>query len=147
MLECNAYDGEMTLVLYHKPYPMRINLAVLAQFEEETGTCFNTIAVRALYAWEQSQKAESSLARAEYLTEAISMKHAAILFYLAAKQKDSHVTFPEIQEAVLMEGAISRLTDTKEGEPIKSSRSYPVLFVELVMFALMGVFDKKKEPS
>jgi len=68
--------------------------------------------------------------------------NAAWLFYLAAKEMDSMVTFEEIQEAVLNEGP---MTIMDEGDEVR--QSYPLLFTNLVMFATLGITDAAKKPQ
>ncbi len=135
----NSYDGEVKIKLYDKIYPMRVNLGVIAEFQSDTGKCFNSVACSALNAWQEISDSECSvIERAAVLCECISMEDAARFFYLCAKNVDSQVTFEEIQEAVLMEGAVSRHMN---GE---FTRSYPVLFVDICLFALVGIYDQKK---
>lgn len=143
MNSVNLYDGEIEIALYDKIYPMKINLGVIAKFQSETGKCFNNIAVKSIQAWNKTKDDKIGINRAASLTDVISMTDAATLFYIAAKEMDSQVTFEEIQEAVLMDGAMPRL-DTNEDVEVSLTRSYPILFVDLSMFALVGIFDKKK---
>lgn len=131
----NGYRGEKTITLYHIDYLMTINMAVIAEFQSESGKDFMAVGVQALNAFYKSRSEQSALARAEIMTKAISMDDAAHLFYIAAKYSNSQVDFGEIQEAILLEGAMEN-TD---------SVSYPLLFISLIEFALVGVVDDVKK--
>jgi len=134
----NAYDGELKITLYDRVYPLRINMGVIAKFKTETGKCFNSAAVDAIYAFQDSTECDNIVERAAILSRSISMEDAAILFFLAANEMDSQVQFDEIQEAVLMDGVLPRVTDNGA-----MTKSYPVLFVDVCYFALIGIFKKK----
>lgn len=131
----NGYQGEKTITLYHVDYLMTINMAVIAEFQSETGKDFMAVGMQALNAYYKSRGAGSPLDRAESMTKSVSMSDAAHLFYIAAKYSNKQVDFGEIQEALLMEGAL------------ESSRNitYPILFVSLIEFALIGVVDEVKK--
>ena len=131
----NGYKGEKTITLYHVDYLMTINMDVIAEFQSETGKDFMAVGMQALNAYYKSRSETSPLARAELMTNAISMSDAAYLFYIAAKYSNKNVEFGEIQEAILLEGALEN-TDTV---------SYPLLFVGLIEFALIGVVDDVKK--
>jgi len=135
----NAYNGEIEIELYGKKYPMKINMGVIAEFQSETQSDYMHIAISAMNAFNQSKDLDA-FGRAEILTKAISMTHAAWLFYLAAREMDKLVTFEEIQEAVLNEGP---LTIMDEGDSFR--QSYPLLFTNLVMFATLGTVDEAKK--
>ena len=140
----NAYNGEMDVELYFKVYPMKINMGVIASFQAETGVDFMHIAIKAINAYNKSRQSDSTFERAELMTEAVSMEHAAYLFFLAAKEKDSTVTFEEIQEAVLLDGPVERFVDVEGSD--KMLRSYPLAFAELATFAALGAVDSVKKP-
>jgi len=131
----NGYRGEKTITLYHVDYIMTINMAVIAEFQSESGKDFMSVGVQALNAFYKSRNETSALARAEVMTKAISMDDAAHLFYIAAKYSNSQVEFGEIQEAILLEGAMEN----------SESASYPLLFISLIEFALVGVVDDVKK--
>jgi len=139
----NSYKGETEVELYGRKYPMCFNMNVIASFETKTGKDFNNTAIKAINAFRNSEQCKTMAERAEVLTNAISMKDAAWLFYLAAKEADSCVEFEEMQEAVLLEGFIVREDDERE------YKSYPIRFVEAVSFATVGIIDdiKKKRLS
>lgn len=135
----NQYNGEITIRLDAKDYPMCINMGVIAKYQSETGRDYMHVAIKAINALRKSVGL-SPLDQAALMTEAVSMEDAAWLFYLAAKEMDKTVTFEEIQEAVLMEGPLMMVD--AEGELIQS---YPVLFGNLVMFATLGAMDVSKK--
>jgi hypothetical protein len=131
----NGYRGEKTITLYHIDYLMTINMAVIAEFQSESGKDFMAVSMQALNAFYKSRSETSPLARAEIMTKAISLDDAAHLFYIAAKYSNSQVDFGEIQEAIVFEGAL------ENGE----NASYPLLFISLIEFALVGVVDDVKK--
>ena len=131
----NGYKGQKTITLYHVDYLMTINMDVISEFQSETGKDFMAVGMQALNAYYKSRSEDSPLARAEMMTKAISMSDAAHLFYIAAKYANKNVEFGEIQEALLLEGALEN-TETV---------SYPLLFVSLIEFALVGVVDDVKK--
>ena len=141
----NGYIGEYDLTLHHVNYTMTVNMGVIAEFQSATGTDFPYICVRAINAFYRSRELDengnpihSLLDRAEMMADAVPMDTAAHLFYIAAKQKNPRVEFGEIQEALILEGVV------EESEDIQS---YPILFVELAQFALVGVRDELKKKS
>lgn len=134
----NAFEGKQEIELHGIKYEGTVNLRVIVEFTQRTGKDFHHVAINALNVWSKCEHEElMGLDRASELTKAIPMEYAAWLFYLAFKENNSQVQFEEIQEAVLMEGPLQ--VDGKE--------SYPIKFIELVTFALMGVSDSasKKE--
>ncbi len=139
----NAYNGEIDIELYFKKYPMRVNMDVIAQFQTETGKDFMHVAIKSINAYNKSRSADSVFERAELMTKAVSMLDAAHLFYLAAKEKDSTVTFEEIQEAVLLDGPVEKMVLFEGNE--KLVRSYPLAFAELVTFCTLGAVDSVKK--
>lgn len=161
----NKYEGEIDIVLYHKKYKLKIDMHVVGEFQSETDADFMQVMVKALNAFQESNGIEESLKRAQVMSSAVRMDHAAWLFYIAAKRADKTVTFEEIQEAVLLEGAIERVDEiyevggqaykengqmfTSEDENSEKSaqlvRSYPLVFVEVATFATMGVIDTVKK--
>lgn len=140
----NSYMGETTLEIFGRKYPMIFNMNVVAEFEANAGKDFNHVAISAINAFTSSALCETIQQRAEILTKAISRADAAWLFYLAAKEADSFVTFEEMQEAVMLEGFLPR--DSEDGSEFAS---YPILFIQAVSFATMGYINesKKKKPS
>lgn len=133
----NGYFGEKDITLHDIKYKMTVNLEVIAEFQSESGHDFMYSAMKAINAFQKSRQAESLMERAEMMTKAVPMDIAAHLFYIAAKYSNKQIEFGEIQEALLMEGAI------EAGEV----QSYPILFVELVEFALLGVTDTLKKKN
>lgn len=130
----NGYQGKTSIKLHGIVYPMTVNLAVIQSFYEHTGQDFFNVAVSALNAFQKSRDMDG-FERVAELTKAVSMHSAAWLFYLAAKENNSQVQFDEIQEAVLMEGPLT----TQEHE------SYPLLFINLCTFAIMGPVDEEEK--
>lgn len=139
----NSYNGEIDIALFGKVYPMKINMAVVAEFQSETGADYMHVAISAMNAFNKSLLMDP-FERAEQLTQAVPMDQAAWLFYLAAKQMDKTVTFEEIQEAVLNEGPVMIM---ESGDDAEVRQSYPLLFTNLVMFATLGVVDNAKKPD
>jgi len=135
----NGYAGELDIQLYEKVYKMKIDMGVIAEFQSETGKDFLHVAVTAMNAYNASLGMEP-FGRAAELTKAVSMSDAAWLFYLAAKNVDKLVTFEEIQENILNEGPIM-IAETDD----KIRQSYPLLFVNLCMFSVLGVSDVAKK--
>jgi hypothetical protein len=136
----NGYKGETTVNLYDIDYPMKFDWDVIASFESMTGKDFCNTALKAINAHEETKDVEPLMRRFELLTDKISRADAATLFYLAAHKANKVVTFEEIQEAVMMEGMMPR---SGEGDLIY--RSYPILFVEVVSFATMGILTQQKK--
>ena len=136
----NKYNGEYEIILDFRKINMRINMNVVASFQSETGHDFFHVAIRAMNALRKSAGLDP-FDQSELLTSAVSMEDAAWLFYLAAKQCDSAITFEEIQEAVLHEGPLYRA----EFEEKPAVEGYPVQFANLVMFAILGVMDEAKK--
>lgn len=136
----NNYEGEIDITLDHKTYPMKVNMRVIAAFQTETGEDFMKVAIRSMNALRRSTNYDEPLDQAEIMTRAVTLEHAATLFYLAAKEKDRAVTFEEMQEAVLMEGPLAQKGD--DGEVIQS---YPILFAQLMMFSVLGVGEEAKK--
>ena len=132
----NAFKGERDIELNKINYPMVVNMAVISEFESETGKDFFNCSIKAINAMMKTRSVENPLDRAQLMTEHVKMSDACWLFYLAAKQKNSQVEFGEIQEAVAFEGAI-------DGELV----SYPILFALLCEFAISGSVKKKKSKS
>ena len=135
----NAYKGDIEIELYGHKYPMRFNLNVIAAFETNTGKDFNNTAIKAINAFRNSENCKTMADRAEVLTDSISRKDAAWLFYLAANEKDNCVQFDEIQEAVMLEGFM--VTDVDDTQ----TASYPIRFVQAVSFATVGILDELKK--
>jgi hypothetical protein len=133
----NGYKGEKTITLYHVDYLMVINMEVIAEFQSETGKDFMAVGMQALNAFYKSRSEASALTRAEIMTKAVSLDDVAHLFYIAAKQSNSQVDFGEIQEAILFEGALENTDNV----------TYPLLFVSLIEFALVGVVDSVKKKN
>jgi hypothetical protein len=128
----NAFKGEIELTINGIIYPMIVDMGVISEFESETGSDFMNVAIKAINATVKSRGLESALDRAEYMSNVISAKNAAWLFYLAAKKANKVVEFGEIQEAMMMEGVVDSLNS-----------SYPLLFASLVEFAIIGKVKKK----
>ena len=135
----NGYGGLIDIQLYEKTYTMKVDMGVIAEFQSETGKDFLQVAVSAMNAYSESA-AMDPFARAVELTKAVSMEDAAWLFYLAAHNVDKLVTFEETQENILNEGPIMII---ETGNKIR--QSYPLLFVNLCMFCVMGVTDTAKK--
>jgi hypothetical protein len=133
----NGYRGEKKLTLYHVDYKMVVNMATISEFQSETGADFMHVAIKAINAFHRSKVLDNPLDRAQFLTDAIKLDHAAWLFYICAKAGNSNVEFGEIQEALIMEGALEK------GDNI----TYPILFVDLVEFAIAGVVDDVKKKN
>ncbi len=129
----NKFKGEIDLTINGIVYPMCVDVGVIAEFESETGADFMSVATKTINMFLKTREIENAMDRAQYMTEVVSLKNAAWLFYLAAKKMNSIVEFGEIQEACLLEGTIDSL-----------SASYPVLFASLVEFAVIGDKVKKK---
>lgn len=128
----NAFRGEIDLEINGINYPMIVDMGVISEFESETGADFMSVAIKAINGVIKSRGLESALDRAEYMTNVISAKNAAWLFYLAAKKANKVVEFGEIQEAMMLEGVVDSLNS-----------SYPLLFASLVEFAIIGNVKKK----
>lgn len=129
----NAFKGEIDIIINDINYPMLVDMGVISEFESETGSDFMNLAIKAINMMLKTRDIENALDRAQLMTDVISVKDASWLFYLAAKKKNSQVEFGEIQEAVMMEGAVDSL-----------KASYPLLFASLVEFAIIGKVKKKK---
>ena len=132
----NAFKGERDIELNKIKYPTIVNMAVISEFESETGKDFFHCAIKSINAMMKTRGIENPLDRAQYMTEHVTMKDACWLFYLAAKEANSQVEFGEIQEAVAFEGCI-------DGELV----SYPILFASLTEFAIAGSLKKKTSTS
>ena len=139
----NKYAGEIDITIYHKVYPMKIDMSVIGEFQSETGKDFMHCMVKAAAAVQATMGLDSAFQRAKVMTEAVSMADAAILFHIAAKKMDKTVTLAEMEEAVLLEGAVERSETMDGGETF--IRSYPALFADLAMFAVLGVADNAKK--
>ena len=134
----NPYTGEKVIKLHGVDYPMKVDLDVIVSFTSETGRDFMEIAINALNMFAKADHEQKmGLDRAHMLTKAVPMKEAAWLFYLAAKKCNSQVEFEEMQEAVLMEGPLQ-----SEG-----TFSYPVQFIELCTFAIIGPPDEQSKKA
>jgi len=133
----NGYRGEKKLTIADVDYTMTINMGTIAEFQSETGADFMAVSMRAINAYHKSRECSNALERAAMMTEAVSLDHAAHLFYIAAKAGNSVVEFAEMQEALILEGALER------GENL----TYPVLFVALVEFAVIGIVDDVKKKN
>ena len=129
----NLFKGEMDLEINGVVYPMVVDMDVVAEFENDTGVCFVNLAIKSVNRMLKTRSIDDAMDRAELMTDVITKDFAARLFYLAAKKKNSQVEFGEMQEAVMLEGAIDSL-----------SKSYPLLFAALVEFAVTGGKVKKK---
>ena len=140
----NNYNGEIDIVLNHKSYPMTINMDVIAKFESKTGNDFMCLAIRSMNALRKTASMDAT-DQAETMTTAVSMSNAAWLFYIAANESDKVVTFEEMQENVLYEGPLQQVSLDENGEAALVNRSYPILFTQLVMFAVLGVADEAKK--
>ena len=132
----NAFKGERDIELNKINYPMVVNMAVISEFESETGKDFFNCAIKAINAMMKTRAIENPLDRAQVMTDHVSMSDTCWLFYLAAKQSNSQVDFGEIQEAIAFEGAV-------DGELV----SYPILFALLCEFSIAGSVKKKKSTS
>ena len=137
----NSYRGETKIEIFGRVYPMIFNMNVIAEFEASAGKDFNHVAISSINAFRNSESCETIQERAQILTGAISRSDAAWLFYLAAKEADSRVTFEEMQEAVMLEGFMPRADDT-DG---KVFASYPILFIQAMSFATIGYMDESKK--
>lgn len=135
----NNYNGEKSITLCGKTYPMKVDMGVIGEFNSETGKDYMNVAVKAMNAYVKAKDLFDPLAVAELMTNAVSMSDAAWLFYLAAKKMDKTVTFEEIQDAVLREGPMKRPDDDNQ-------MSYPLQFVALVTFSILGASDEAKKP-
>ena len=107
-------------------------MAVMDDWELATGKDFMGCATRALNGYYESSEVDSLIARAEILTSVVSRADAAHLIYLAAKVNNSQVEFGEIQEAIIDDMDISN-----------DAKFYPVVFVALVNYMLVGSSKKK----
>lgn len=133
----NGYQGEIDIELHGINYTMRVDMGAIAEFQSETGADFMHVSMKALNAFYKSRELPGVLDRAEVMTGAVSMEHAAYLFWICAKRVNSAVEFAEFQEAVLMEGPLEAGTmDT-----------YPFKFVQLVEFATCGIQDRIKKKT
>lgn len=142
----NQYNGEIAITLDGKHYPMKITTDTIAKFNADSGHDFMHVAIRAMNAAQAATFEGGLLKVAEMLTKAVPMADAAYLFYHAAKAMDSTVTLDEIQEAVIREGPLKRIQLAEGDEDQKTvSESYPILFVQLVTFAVLGVTDAAKK--
>jgi hypothetical protein len=128
------------------PLDLTFNLATIQTFEEMTGDDFHAVAFKAINAWRKcsAEKIINPFDIAEVMTQAVTLKHAAVWFYAAAKVNNSKITFDEMQENVLLERAYQHVDE--EG---KTALSYPIMFVDSVTSVLMGKTknDGKKKPS
>ena len=124
--------GEKDITLNGIDYKMIVDMGVISEFESETGEDFMHLAIKATNAYAKGMKCETMLDRAEVMSKAVSLKNAAWLFYLAAKKGNSRVEFGEIQEAML-----------EDLDVVNDNLFYPVLFTDLVSFALVGEVKKK----
>ena len=139
----NNYNGEIEIVLNHKKYMMKINMDVITKFQSKTGNDFMRLSTRAMNALRKTV-AMDAIDQAEVMTAAVSMTDAAWLFFIAAKEMDSTVLLEEMQENVLHEGRLQHV-ELGDGEPKLINQSYPILFAQLVMFAVLGVTDDAKK--
>lgn len=135
----NKYDGEIKLKLYGVDYPMRWTAKVYAQFKSETGVdphalfmdVINEINVmKSIGIFEKEVEPANSELMAR-LSGIVHAEYAAWLFFLAAKQMDSMVSFDEIQEAVLLEG----VSQHKMAPDEELVQTYPYLVAEFAIFA------------
>lgn len=134
----NPYTGEIDIKLNGVKYPMKVDLSVIVAFREETNRDFMEVAIGSLNAYAQADHDQAlGLDRAHRLSKAVPMFEAAHLFYLAAKNVNSQVTFDEMQEAVLKEGPI----------PSAKAESYQVQFVNLCTFAIIGPDDEQTKKN
>ncbi len=131
----NGYKGEKKITLYDIDYKMVINMGTISEFQSETGSDFMHVGMKAINAFYKSRTMTNPLERAEAMTQAVSVEHAAWLFYICAKEGNPHVEFGEIQEALILEGALEN----------GKNMTYPILFVSLVEYAITGVVDDVKK--
>lgn len=129
----NKFKGEKTIELAGIEYNMVVDMGVISEFMSETGSDFMHVTVKAIDAMIKTRSIENAFERAIIMTKAVSLNDAAWLFYLAANKGNSKVEFEEIQEALILEGAL-------DGIKI----SYPLQFASLVNFAVAGSIKKKK---
>ncbi len=142
----NKYQGEFKLKIYGIEYPMLWNYNTYCEFESETGMDANTLftdmvnelnVMQSLGTFNQSEEASASevMSRLSGIAQA---KYAVWLFYLAAKAKDSAVTFEEIQEGVMLEGVTQNKLDP-DGELVST---YPHLVLKFAIDVLSIGVDK-----
>tara|TARA_R110000803_G_scaffold2911_1_gene10068 strand:+ start:302 stop:739 length:438 start_codon:yes stop_codon:yes gene_type:complete len=142
----NSYDGETDLTLYDKIYPMKINMRVIAQYQstkllDGSTPDFMSDAIKSINALRKIQDMDP-MDQAEVMTDAVKMERAAWLFFYAAKALDKTVVQEEMQENIIFEGPMQRMRENKKDE---IHQGYPILFANLVMFAIFGVTDNVKK--
>jgi hypothetical protein len=134
----NALRGEKTIQLNHIEYPMVVNMNVINSFETETGKDFMHCTAVASRAYLKCLEIAHPLDVCVVMTDAVPLKTATWLIYLAAKEANSQVEFGEIQEQLFLQGAL----DMSDGKA-----TYPQIFIMLTEYAIMGeVTDEEKKP-
>lgn len=142
----NSYNGEIDITLYNKIYPMKISIEVIGQYQsvklmDGSTPDFMSDAIKALNALRRIQDLDP-MDQAEIMTSAVSLERASWLFFYAAKTLDKTVTHEEMQENVIYEGPMQSKRAEKDDE---IQQGYPVLFAQIVMFAIFGVTDNVKK--
>ena len=134
----NQFKGEKTITINHVDYPMIVNMNVIKEFETETGHDFMHCAIKALNAYMKASGELTAMDRATVMTSVVSLHDATWLFYLAAKEGNRLVEFGEIQEQLLLEGALE----------MDNIAGYPQLFTALIEFAIIGDLETtEKKPE
>jgi len=125
---------------------MRINAEVIGQYQsvvlmDGTTPDFMSDAIKSMNALRRIQDLDP-MSQAEVMTGAVPMERASWLFYYAAKSLDKLVGHDEMQENIIFEGPMQTKRPEKANE---IQPGYPVLFAQLVMFAIFGVTDNVKK--
>lgn len=132
----NPYLGEHDIKLNGIDYQLKLSIGVIAAYEQMTKSDFFADAYTALDGMVEAAKVKDNNAKyARILTQSVSLNKAVTLVYLAAKESNSFVEFGEIQEAFILDHAIS------------DERFHPAIFTTLALFAINGNKESKKKDS
>ncbi len=164
-----SYFGECTVRLYGIDYPMKFDNHTLNQWERETGKDFAHLSMEVVLAWTHLLQQRHAAAKAKAsgdvtvkyniaeeaakLTGVVSKSDAAWLFFIGAKAMNTQVSFEEIQEGVMLDGAYRRKVvdpehpDYSPDDDKGYTESYPILFVSVVLALQEAYKTIKKKPA
>lgn len=132
----NPLLGEYNIKLNKLDYTLKLTMNVIAAYESESGRDFMADAYTAINAAvKAAEHKDNPSLYGQIMCNAVSRHRAALLVYLAAKENNSQVDFGEIQEAFIVDHALS------------DERFHPAIFTQLAVFAINGKEVKKKETS
>lgn len=144
----NSLQGETEFKINSAVYPAKWTANAHVSLLEMINVCPNALFCRLINAYQKSVceckdlPADLHLSNTmTALTGAISMVEAASLLYVMAFECNSMVVFDEMQNNVFIEG----VKPGKIGENGEECRTYPLIALDLAVFAI-SLNDGKKKP-